>query len=63
MTSAAPAPESVRGTLQTAGVMDHLGWFVDGDLFAPVGAEDGQELVDGDAPVEALAHAAWRPNP
>jgi len=56
-----PAIGEVRRELQQAGVMDHLGWFVDGDLFSPVLPADGEELVDGNAPVEALAHAAWKP--
>jgi hypothetical protein len=56
-----PANTDLRRALADAGVMDQLGWFVDGDLFSLVRAEDGEELVDGDAPVEALAHAAWKP--
>jgi spermidine synthase len=55
-----PAPETVRERLRGAGVFDHLAWFTDGDLFAPVFAGDGLILVDGDDPIEALADAEWR---
>ena len=55
-----PSREELRRALVGGDVLDHLSWCVDGDLFSPVGAEEGPELSDGNAPVEALAHAAWK---
>ena len=42
------------------GLQEHLGWMVLGEDFAPVTPAGARPLRDGDAPVEALAHAGWR---
>lgn len=56
----APSPEQVYDVLFDADALTQLSWFVSGDLFAPVLEKDGVELVDGNAPVESLAHVAWK---
>jgi len=57
---AAPPQTEVARRLGEAGVADHLGWMIDGGTFAPVAPRAENPLVDGDAPVEALAHASWK---
>lgn len=56
----APAsPARRREVLAQAGLLEALGWLAEPERFAPV-APSAEPLRDGDAPVEALAHRAWR---
>jgi len=56
----APAPPARRReALERAGLAETLGWMLEPGRFAPVPASPAP-LRDGDAPVEALAHRAWR---
>jgi hypothetical protein len=57
---APPPQDDVASRLREAGVAQHLQWMIDGGLFAPVAPRADRPLIDGDAPVEALAHASWR---
>jgi spermidine synthase len=56
-----PAPDgaALATRLDQLGARARLEWMLTGGLFAPV-PRTGRLLVDRDAPVEALAHEAWR---
>jgi len=54
-----PPAAELAARLSAAGAGERLAWMVDGSLFAPV-PSGGRLLTDRDAPVEALAHRAWR---
>jgi spermidine synthase len=56
----APGDDERAEALLEGGVADQLGWIGSRHDFAPVRVQDGPRLVDGDAPVEALAHRSWR---
>jgi spermidine synthase len=56
----APAAGLLARRLREVGAADHLSWMLDGQAFAPVDVDAGPVLRDGNSPVEALAHAAWR---
>ena len=55
-----PGMETRSAALADTMFADTLDWAVDGSHFAEAPAANGVLLVDGDAPVEALAHRAWR---
>jgi spermidine synthase len=55
----APGAEVLAARLDDIGARERLEWMISADLFAPV-PKVGRLLVDRDAPVEALAHSAWR---
>jgi len=55
----APASDALAARLEQLGARERLEWMLTGALFAPVPGT-GRLLVDRDAPVEALAHEAWK---
>lgn len=53
-------PAELARRVREAGAADQLAWMLDGEGFAPVAVDAGPVLRDGNSPVEALAHRAWR---
>lgn len=52
--------EQLRATwIHDAGLSETLGWLLNPDMFGEWPGHAGRVLVDGHAPLEALAHAAW----
>jgi spermidine synthase len=56
----APQAGVLASRLRQVAAAEHLAWMLDGEAFAPVERGAGPVLHDGNSPVEALAHRAWR---